>query len=146
MVISIMKYIFLDIDGVLNAVGDKEIVFNMMEVNKLELFINFAMEMEANVVITSSRRIYKEEVKMIKLALSKIKNVNVLSEKRIHKHRGNEIEWYITENKINNFVIFDDNDDMISDKPLLNNHFILLDYLVGLTKEDIMKAKEILKL
>ena len=144
MVISIMKYIFLDIDGVLNAVGDKEIVFNMMEVNKLELFINFAMEMEANVVITSSRRIYKEEVKMIKLALSKIKNVNVLSEKRIHKHRGNEIEWYITENKINNFVIFDDNDDMISDKPLLNNHFILLDYLVGLTKEDIMKAKLIL--
>ena len=139
-----MKYIFLDIDGVLNAVGDKEIVFNMMEVNKLELFVNFAMEMDANVVITSSRRIYKEEVKMIKLALSRLNNVSVLSEKRIHKHRGNEIEWYITENKVNNFVIFDDNDDMISDKPLLNNHFILVDYLIGLTKEDIMKAKKIL--
>ena len=146
MVISIMKYIFLDIDGVLNASGDKEIVFNMMEVNKLELFVNFVLEVDASVVITSSRRIYKEEVNMIKLALAKINNVSVLSEKRIHKHRGNEIEWYITENKINNFVIFDDNDDMISDKPLLNNHFILVDYLVGLTKEDIMKAKEILKL
>ena len=35
-----MKYIFLDIDGVLNASGDKIIVFNMMEVNKLELFID----------------------------------------------------------------------------------------------------------
>ena len=139
-----MKYIFLDIDGVLNACGDKEIVFNMMEVNKLELFVNFALEMDANVVITSSRRIYTDEVKMIKLAFSKINNVSVLSEKRIHKHRGNEIEWYITENKINNFVIFDDNDDMISANPLLENHFILVDYLVGLNKEDINKAKEIL--
>ena len=41
-------------------------------------------------------------------------------------------------------VIFDDNDDMISTNPLLNNHFILVDYMVGLTKEDIIKAKEII--
>ena len=67
---------------------------------------------------------------MIKLALAKINNVSVLSEKRIHKHRGNEIEWYITENNIDNFVIFDDNDDMISDNPLLNNNFNLVYYLI----------------
>ena len=102
--------------------------------------------MNASVVITSSRWIYKEEVNMIKLALAKINNVSVLSEKRIHKHRGNEIEWYITENNIDNFVIFDDNDDMISDNPLLNNNFNLVYYLIWLTKENIIKAKEILEL
>ena len=139
-----MKYIFLDIDGVLNASGDKEIVFNMMEVNKLNMFISFALEVDANVVITSSRRIYTEEVKMIKLALSKLNNVSVLSEERIHKHRCKEIEWYIKEYKINDFIIFDDNDDMISSNPLLKDHFILVDYIVGLTKEDIIKARKIL--
>ena len=139
-----MKYIFLDIDGVLNASGDKEIVFNMMEVNKLNMFISFALEINANVVITSSRRIYTEEVKMIKLALSKINSVSVLSEERLHKHRGKEIEWYIKENKIDDFIIFDDNDDMISSNVLLKDHFILVDYIVGLTKEDIIKARNIL--
>lgn len=139
-----MKYIFLDIDGVLNASGDKCVVFNMMEVNKLNMFISFALEVDANIVITSSRRIYAEEVKMIKLALSKINSVSVLSEERLHKHRGKEIEWYIKENKIDDFVIFDDNDDMISSNVLLKDHFILVDYIVGLTKEDILKARNIL--
>ena len=138
-----MKYIFLDIDGVLNSSSDKEIVFNMMEVNKLKMFINFALEVDANVVITSSRRIYTEEVKMIKSALSSC-NVDVLSNERIYKHRGKEIEWYISQNKIEDFVIFDDNDDLISSNPLLVDHFIFVDCIVGLTKEDIIKAKKIL--
>ena len=136
-------YVFLDIDGVLNAPGDKNIVYNMIEVNKLNMFIRFVNEVDANVVITSDRRLYKEEVYSIKLALSKCKNVDILSDKRFFRHRGQEIEHYIRENNIYNFVIFDDVDDGISQIENLKDKFILVNYLSGLKEEDVIKAKKI---
>lgn len=141
-----MEYIFLDIDGVLNAPSDKEIVFDMMEVNKLNMFIDFVIKISATVVITSSRRIYRDEVEKIKLALFKCHKVTLLSEKRLFKHRGSEIEYYIKQNNIRDFVIFDDNDDEISTNDNLKDHFVLVDYITGLTKDDLIKALNILHL
>ena len=68
----------------------------------------------------------------------------LLSEKRLFKYRGQEIEYYIKQNNINNYVIFDDNDNGISDIFELKEHFVLVNYLTGLTEKDIEKAQKIL--
>ena len=137
-------YVFLDIDGVLNAPGDK-IIFEMFEEKKLELLIDFIKEMKASLVITSSRRTYPSDLKIINNIFSPVCEVGVLSEKRLFKYRGEEIDFFIKQNKIKKYVIFDDNDGGISRIEELKKHFILIDYLTGLTLSDIKNAKIILQ-
>ena len=137
-------YVFLDIDGVLNAPGDK-IIFEMFEEKKLELLIDFIKEMKASLVITSSRRTYPSDLKIINNIFSPVCEVGVLSEKRLFKYRGEEIDLFIKQNKIKKYVIFDDNDGGISRIEELKKHFILIDYLTGLTLSDIKNAKMILQ-
>ena len=137
-------YVFLDIDGVLNAPGDK-IIFEMFEEKKLALLIDFIKEMKASLVITSSRRTYPSDLKIINNIFSPVCEVGVLSEKRLFKYRGEEIDFFIKQNKIKKYVIFDDNDGGISRIEELKKHFILIDYLTGLTLSDIKNAKIILQ-
>ena len=72
-------YVFLDIDGVLNAPGDK-IIFEMFEEKKLALLIDFIKEMKASLVITSSRRTYPSDLKIINNIFAPVCEVGVLSE------------------------------------------------------------------
>lgn len=137
------KYIFLDIDGVLNAPGDK-IIYEMFEEKKLQLLLDFLVSDNFLLVITSSRRIFQNDRDIIKKVFDPFTNVSFLSEKRLYKYRGQEIEFFIIENNVENFVIFDDVDSGISKIAKLSNKFILVDYLTGLTKNDIEKAKIIL--
>ena len=53
--------------------------------------------------------------------------------------------FYVKQNKIKNYIIFDDNDGGISRIEELKKHFILVDYLTGLTISDIKNAKMILQ-
>ena len=138
------KYIFLDIDGVLNAPGDK-IIHEMFEENKLKLLVDFIVSNGCKVVLTSNRRAYESDVKIIKKVFEPYTEIMLLSERRLFKYRGQEIEFYVKQNGIKNYVIFDDNDNGISNILELNSHFILVNYLTGITENDIEKAKEILK-
>ena len=137
-------YVFLDIDGVLNAPGDK-IIFEMFEEKKLALLIDFIKEIKASLVITSSRRTYPSDLKIINNIFAPVCEVEVLSEKRLFKYRGDEIDFFVKQNKIKKYVIFDDNDGGISRIEELKKHFILIDYLTGLTLSDIKNAKMILQ-
>ena len=56
-----MKYIFLDIDGVLNAPGDKNLIEGVIDKNKYSLLIQIINKTNAKVVIISSRRLYQED-------------------------------------------------------------------------------------
>ena len=87
-------YVFLDIDGVLNAPGDK-IIFEMFEEKKLALLIDFIKEMKASLVITSSRRTYPSDLKIINNIFAPVCEVVVLSEKRLFKYRGEEIDFFV---------------------------------------------------
>ena len=60
--------------------------------------------------------------------------------------RGNEIKWYFDEvldanSNSRRFVIFDDLKDVL---PELQNHFIRIDPIVGITEGDVGRAVEIL--
>lgn len=136
-------YIFLDIDGVLNAPGDK-IILEMFEESKLKIFTNFALSYNAIIVITSSRRFYSNDVKIINEVFGEHFKIILLNEKKTSKYRGKEIEYFILANNISRYVIFDDVDNHISDVEKLNKHFVLVNYLTGLTNLDLAKAKQIL--
>ena len=101
--------------------------------------------MKASLVITSSRRTYPSDLKIINNIFAPVCEVGVLSEKRLFKYRGEEIDFFIKQNKIKKYVIFDDNDGGISRIEELKKHFILIDYLTGLTLSDIKNAKIILQ-
>ena len=60
--------------------------------------------------------------------------------------RGNEIKWYFNEVLDANsdslrFVIFDDLKEVL---PELQDHFVRIDPIVGITEEDVERAVEII--
>ena len=67
-----MKYIFLDIDGVLNAPGDKNLIEGIIEPNKYNLLKSLISKTKSKVVIISSRRLYKEDRDLLLKALDDI--------------------------------------------------------------------------
>lgn len=121
-----MKIIFLDIDGVLNTFGDKELINNIFEKNKLERLIRLSSETHSKIIITSDRRIHKEERVAIDDAFDRYNClIDYLSFKILYRNRSDEIIYYLTHNKnITNYVILDDNDLGFSQNQELSAHFI----------------------
>ena len=62
---EIYSAIFLEIDGVLNSIGDKELINGIAEENKLERLIDLSNEFEANIVIISNNNYYKKNKNLI---------------------------------------------------------------------------------
>ena len=139
------KIVFLDIDGVLNTFGDKELISNTFEKTKLENLVNLLLETESDLVITSDRRLLSEEREMIENVFDNYMIlVNYLSYKRTHKNRSDEILYYLSFHPCNNYVILDDNDLGYSESEVLKPHFINT-YKSGFTKDLYSKAKELIK-
>ena len=59
------KFVFLDIDGVLNTTGDKELISNTFEKKKLENLVELLRTTDSILVVTSDRRLIEEERLMI---------------------------------------------------------------------------------
>ena len=59
------KFVFLDIDGVLNTTGDKELISNTFEKTKLENLVDLLKTTDSILVVTSDRRLIEEERLMI---------------------------------------------------------------------------------
>jgi trehalose-6-phosphatase len=76
-----MKYIFLDIDGVLNAPGDKNLIEGIIEPNKYNLLKSLISKTKSKVVIISSRRLYKEDRDLVVDAIIEMKKNNDYPEK-----------------------------------------------------------------
>ena len=138
--------IFLDIDGVLNTTGDKNLIGNMIEVNKLNYLIKLVKETKSKIIVISSRRLYKEERDIIDNIFDKYEViVNYLNLKPTHKNRIDEIKYYLSKNKIENYVILDDVDSGYSNDDILKCHYVNTE-LNGFLEEEYDKALNILKI
>jgi hypothetical protein len=145
------KIVFLDIDGVLNntmywhqAKEQKETrhdidVRNVLELNKL------TDNSDVAVVISSTWRL-SHTVDEIRNILNEYKFKGNIIDKTVRFRengivRGNEIHEWVIRNDVTQYVILDDDSDMLLWQA---PHFIKVDGYVGLTPTNVYKAQWIL--
>ena len=166
------KVIFLDIDGVLNSEklakqlynngikchGDNG-VYNFIDENIVKELVQFCKTYNIKIVITSSWRHFYFDDTIKFFQEKRNKKLHPLipyiigQTPRLYKekenggseqlYRGDEIQYYIDMYHIENYVIIDDDSDML-DSQL--DTFIQTDYKYGLTHEHFNKIKYILNL
>lgn len=140
-----MKYIFLDIDGVLNAPGDKNLIEGIIEPNKYNLLKSLISKTKSKVVIISSRRLYKEDRDLLLKALDDIYvDLMFISYKLTSKYRKDEINQFLIKNPCLNYVILDDIDCYYSEDDVMVKHYVPVDGILGFTYDDYLKALKIL--
>lgn len=140
-----MKYIFLDIDGVLNAPGDENLIEGVIEPNKYSLLKDIINKTNSKVVIISSRRLYAEDRNVLLKALDDIYySVSFISYKLLSRYRKDEIDIFLKNNPCESYVILDDIDCDYSLDNEINKHYIYIDGITGLTAANAKYAIEIL--
>lgn len=151
-----MKILFLDIDGVLNSHYDYTIIPNNEEKISNQIFSrpvkilnDFVKKYDLKIVITSTWRILPRlKEKIIPLLTERglenaDKRIIGYTKRFFNLPRGCEIESYITqhnqslEEKIIDYVIFDDDSDMLLEQ---QKHFFEIDNCIGLTETIVYKA------
>jgi len=148
-----LKVLFLDIDGVLNYLGFSAPKIHPDKVRLLNKFLDKYPELQ--VVISSSWRfiVNRGDINLDGLRflfrthgidlmnpdgtnrLIAVTNPNILN-------RGRAINDFLDHNKIENFVVFDD--EYISLETSFQKHFVYIDSRQGLTKSNIEYASKIL--
>lgn len=149
--------IFLDIDGVLNHKQfyekKKELLykshiklpfpFDCFDVNIIHNLNKFWEKYtDVKLVISSSWRWDSDLDKTLK-QVGLRKKIDNITPTIISNHRGEEIDIFLQDHNVKNYVIIDDVDDMLEHQ---KEHLILCDDNVGLTQENLEKVIEILKL
>lgn len=152
-----INIIFLDIDGVLNTGENQDLQEEKDGQIKFEHQFNFdkecmknlkeiILEFNAYIVISSSWRIEKEKIYWDALIRNfkeyDIDNRIIDKTPSFSTTRGEEIMRWISnnQNKVSNYVILDDEDDM---GQLIDNLILCNDYY-GFDAEAKIKAKQIL--
>lgn len=158
-----MKFLFLDIDGVLNseyfysltASGDRSLVCESPSLDQfckenldsaaIDRVIRICGETGAEIVLSSSWRL--DENVYDRLMPSGImiyrKTPSLYWKYQTFLCRGEEIAEYLRQNPAEAYCILDDDSDMLD---IQKDHFILVDSCFGLTDSDAEKAIEILGL
>lgn len=139
-----IKAIFLDIDGVLNSTyGDKINLekYHDMEIVKIKILRKFMSDYHFDgVIITSMRRIHKEEYLFIKDGLQHF-HIRVLGKTPFNyalDSKKDEILYCLNQNKhIYDYLIFDDTDDQLSST--FKDKFIKINPYWGLIEKSIKK-------
>jgi hypothetical protein len=140
--------VFLDIDGVMNRNGLSPKGTGPIEEPQLGFLRRIIGETSAEVVITSQRRIIREqraEVMRILYAMGQIE-IGGFTPIIFQSSRGNEIQVWLLENgQEGKFIILDDNHIGPSGRPHhLDDRLLLCDPYVGLTSEIADKAIKLL--
>jgi hypothetical protein len=136
---SIMKVLFLDIDGVLNRIGTKERHrgFIGIDLELVPLFERIIESTGVKVVLSSTWRLsetWREDLERCGL------NTDAMIDRTPHMpipgglescERGKEIAAWLAEHpEVNHYAILDDHDDMLPGQPLFQTS-----WLTGLTEE-----------
>lgn len=145
-----MKVIFLDIDGVLNCLGEAGRTtqrtpdgFIGIDPNKVSLLRKITDATSAQIVLSSTWRCDKKSRQYVRDALA-TQNLNFIScAEDFSTIRGLEIsKWLDAASDIESFVILDDDTDMAH----LSNKLVHTDFRHGLTEKDVQMAIEILNM
>lgn len=140
-----MKYIFLDIDGVLNAPGDTDLIEGVISKEKYALLKQIMSNTKARVIIISSRKKYEDERNTLLRILDDIYyDLSFISYVDNFRYRKDEIKCFLSQNRCDSFVILDDIDSNYTIDDKISNNFILINGILGLTLEDVRKAIKIL--
>lgn len=149
--------IFLDIDGVLNHKEffkrKKDLLYNnhiklpfpfdSFDVNIIHNLNKFWEEYsDVKLVISSSWR-WNDDLGDILKQVGLKKKIDDITPTIITNHRGEEIQMFIDKHNVKNYVIIDDIDDVLVSQ---QEHLILCDDNIGLTKDNIEEVIKILNL
>ena len=142
-------HIFLDIDGVLNSKKDwkNKYTFNSDCLHIFDLLLQKLKKKYENIyiVLSSSWRLgaNEETLKPLLDVLDK-NNIQIVGyTPKSNKTRQEEILYYIKRNKIEKYIILDDDQELFPDKNTINIYFV--NYLTGLIKNDIKEIINIIK-
>jgi hypothetical protein len=149
-----MKVIFLDIDGVLNVIPQGRDQYGSIFHPQFEDNLQYLIEQtKANIVISSTWR-YSGLKVMQNMWRDRGLPGNIINITPIHfnsRYRGEEIDAWLKENQVDNYVIIDDDNDMLPEQMLNfvqtygnHEHTDAVDFGYGLTKECTLKAIGIL--
>ena len=147
-----MKIIFLDIDGVMNSevyhknLDTKKKNWRRFDPEAVKMIKRLVEEFDAKIVISSLWRFVakKELAKELKES-GLINHLHIDWKTPVIEpgHRGKEIKlWLNVHPEINDFVIIDDDSDVLSE---YNDKFVKTDYYDGLQAEHYYIAREILE-
>ena len=136
------KIIFLDIDGVLNdaptilGTGD-----DLPTMEHLECLKQIVDATGAEIVLSSSWRLYKRYTKDVNVALKKV-NLHLIDVTEELRERDEEIrEWLGRHPEVEQYLILDDEDVFTEE---LKEHHILTSFYEGLLTKHVKKSIEIL--
>lgn len=156
-----MKVLFLDIDGVLNSneyvKTDRYLKKEQgvgfpdcdLDENAIKRVNHICEKTGAKIVISSTWRemndcipsLIRNGLKIKVIGLTPCLDRKTESGVWMAKTRGQEIQAWLDKNEVDEYVILDDDKDML-DSQLSN--FINTNYLYGLTEEDVEEAIKIL--
>lgn len=136
------KIIFLDIDGVLN---DAPTILgtgnDLPTMEHLECLKQIVDATGAEIVLSSSWRLYKRYTKDVNIALKKV-NLHLIDVTEELKERDEEIrEWLERHPEVEQYLILDDEDVFTEE---LKEHHILTSFYEGLLTKHVEKAINIL--
>ena len=137
-----MKIIFLDIDGVLNdaptILGTGDDQPTMEHLNCLKQIVEAT---QAEIVLSSSWRLYKRYTKDVSIALAKV-GLHLIDTTEELRERDEEIrEWLGRHPEVEQYLILDDEDVFTEE---LKEHHILTSFYEGLLTKHVKKSIEIL--
>ena len=152
-----MKYIFLDCDGVLNNInytkkcytknGHKPMSMYCVPFDPYNLknLAKLVRKTKANIVLTSTWRLDKEHIAVLKARLAEYGLRIYDMTDNINMIRGVEIkEWLKSHRDIENYVVIDDEEYNLSNF-IDNKHLVIVDSKYGLTFGDRIRAINKLK-
>jgi len=134
------KYLFLDIDGVLNEPGTTG-----FERNRCNLINYIRLQTGCDIVITSDRRLTKDGIRQIEKIAAQFEWGEIEYTKPVSKFllsdfkRLVEIGLFLDFNECDNYVVVDDM------KLSLKSNYVKINPDFSLTKEDANKVIELLK-
>ena len=144
------KIIFLDIDGVICSIRSavacggypwrvKAEDMELFDLIAIKLVQKICKDCDAKIVLSSVWRIY-HDFNMIGKEL----NLPIIDKTpyKLTSHRGEEIAMWLRDNKVDKYVIIDDDSDMLEEQL---PYFVKVDRNNGLSYENYEKIKELIK-